>query len=206
MRPIRFVAGVGVVLSALAAGCSGRPAPPPLPTYDAAAAGKAALAEFDADGNGKLDAKELARCPALAMALDRADRDGDKALTADEIAARIERWFASGTIMMDGTTLVTLDGKPLAGATVTFEPEKFLGGGFDTCRGVTNELGRASPTGSNAQFPGVYVGAYRVRISKQVGGKEILPARYNTESTLGYEVADDIPEVQSLIEFRLKSH
>lgn len=205
MSRFQSIAGVGVVLAALAAGCSGRAAPPPMPRFDAAAAGKAALAEFDADGNGKLDAKELTRCPALAMALDRADKDGDKALTADEIAARINQWFASGTIMMDGTTLVTLDRRPLAGATVTFEPEKFLGAGFDTCRGVTDELGRASPTGSNAQFPGVYVGAYRVRISKQVNGKETLPARYNTESILGYEVADDIPEVQSLIEFHLKS-
>ena len=190
---------------AAGAGCSTRPAPPATPSFDAAAAGRAAIAMYDADGNGTLDADELQRCPALKMALDRADTNGDGALSAAEIAARINAWFASGTVVMDGSTRVTLDGRPLVGAEVVFEPEEFLGPGFKTCRGVTDEHGHAFITGADAAYPGVYVGAYRVRISKVVDGRETLPDRYNTQSELGYEVADDIPFVQGLIEFRLKS-
>lgn len=189
-----------------AAGCSGRPAAPSRPRVNAAAAGRAAIEMYDTDGNGKLDAAELQRCPALLQALPRADTDGDNALSADEIAARVNTWFASGSIMMDAATLVTLDGQPLEGAEVVFEPEEFLGSGFKECRGATDEWGRAMVTGADANYPGVYVGAYRIRIFKAVGGQETLPARYNTESELGVEVADDVGiELPARLEFHLKS-
>jgi hypothetical protein len=191
--------------AAALAGCSGRPAPPQTPRFDAATAGRAAIAMYDSDGDGKLDAAELERCPALKMALDRADTDGDGALSADEIAARINAWFGSGTVVMDGTTRVTLDGKPLVGAEVVFEPEECLGSGFKTCRGVTDQFGHAFVTGADPKYPGVYVGAYRVRISKIVDGRETILDRYNTRSELGYEVADDLPFAQGLIEFHLRS-
>ena len=38
-------------------------------------------------------------------------------------------------------------------------------------------------------FPGIYVGLYRIRISKVVAGKEIIPKRYNVETVLGREAA-----------------
>lgn len=182
-----------------------KPKPPDQPDFNAARAGAEAVKQYDTNADGRLDAVELQKCPALLQALDRADADGDKALTAGEIAARIEAWFASGTVIMDWPVYVELDGKPLEGATVVFEPEGFLGAAFKACRGVTDKFGHAALRGADAQFPGLYVGAYRVRISKKIGGKETLPARYNTASELGWEVADDIPEVHSLIEFRLKS-
>ena len=47
-------------------------------------------------------------------------------------------------------------------------------------------------------------GFYRVRISKVVDGKETVPAKYNTETILGHEEADDIPGVR-FIEFKLQS-
>ena len=37
--------------------------------------------------------------------------------------------------------------------------------------------------------PGVACGLYRVEISKLVGGKETIPAIYNTDTILGQEVA-----------------
>jgi len=197
-----FAVGVGLLI---ASGCSGKPDPPDQPEFDAGRAGTEAIKLYDANRDGRLDAQELEKCPALLQAVDRADANGDGALTADEITARIEAWFASGTVIMDWPVYVELNGKPLEGATVVFEPEAFLGSGFTVCRGVTDKFGQASLRGANAQFPGLYVGAYRVRISKKSGGKETIPARYNTESELGFEVADDIPEVHSLIEFHLTS-
>jgi len=198
------------VLAALAAvllvpGCMRQPKGPEQPSFDAAAAGAEAIRLYDTNGDRRLDENELKKCPGFLHALERADADGDRTLTADEIAARIEKWFASGTVIMDWPVSVDLDGKPLEGATVVFEPEPFLGSGFKTCRGTTDKFGHASLRGSDAAFPGVYVGAYRVKISKKVNGKEIIPPRYNTETELGWEVADDIPGVASLIEFHLKS-
>ena len=195
-----------IVSILFAAGCSRRPRAPRRPGVNAAAAGRAAIEMYDTDGDGKLDTTELERCPALLMALPLADTDGDGKLSADEIAARVEAWFAFGTIMMDAAPLVTLDGQPLEGAEVVFEPEEFLGEGFTECRGVTDASGRAAVSGAHAQYPGVYVGAYRVRISKVVDGRETLPARYNTESELGVEVAEDHGiELPRYLEFHLRS-
>jgi hypothetical protein len=164
-----------------------------------------AMARYDADGNGKLDAGELKKCPALAAGLARIDRDQDGLVTADEIAARITYWETALTTIINASTEVTLDDKPLAGATVTFEPEEFLGAAFIACSGETDENGRTVISGQNAKFPGIYLGFYRVRISKIVDGKETLPARYNTQTELGYEASDDIPGVSNIIQFALKS-
>ncbi len=198
---------IALILSvSFLAGCSRRPSAPRKPALNPAAAGRAAVEMYDANGDGKLDATELQQCPALLMALPRADADGDGALSAAEIAARVEGWFASGTTMMDATPLVTLDGQPLEGAEVVFEPEEFLGEGFKECRGVTDATGRAAVSGADSRYPGVYVGAYRVRISKVVDGQETLPARYNSQSELGVEVADDHGiELPARLEFHLKS-
>ena len=141
----------------------------------------------------------------MQLALPRADTDGDKALTAGEISARITKWFDSGTTMMDASPLVALDGRPLVGAEVVFEPEAFLGEGFKTCRGTTDESGRAMMSAAEASHPGAYVGLYKVRISKMEGGKETLPARYNTESNLGLEVAEDVEDLHLLLQIQLRS-
>ncbi len=190
----------------LVAGCSCRPRPA-LPPFNTAMAAQAAIETYDADGNGKLDAAELARCPALLIALPRADTDGDGALSADEIAAHIARWVDSGATLMDADVLVTLDGRPLAGAEVAFEPEEFLRPYFIGAWGVTGETGRAPMTALDAtrEGEGVRVGAYRVLISKAADGREILPARYNTASQLGVEVAGDVPDLPTHLEFHLKS-
>ena len=54
-------------------------------------------------------------------------------------------------------------------------------------------------------YPGIYVGLYRVRISKKVNGKETLPARYNTETELGREIATNIRDSRGNIMFHLTS-
>ena len=43
-------------------------------------------------------------------------------------------------------------------------------------------------------FSGVHCGMYRVAVTKNgLDGKESVPAKYNTETTLGLEVAPDVP-------------
>jgi len=200
LHPGWFLAALG---SLVWCGCSCSRAPD-APDLSPGAAGKKAVAEYDTNADDQLDEDELEACPSLLWAFDRIDTDQDGFLTAAEITHRIESWQDSGTIMMGGSVQVTLDGKPLPDATVTFEPEEFLGSGLKTCRGTTDAAGSTILTGSHEEIPGIYLGFYRVRISKLVDGKETLPAKFNTETELGREVADDVPGV-GVISFDLKS-
>ena len=205
-RP-RFDLVLVVGCAAVCAGCSCSrfPAAPDSPDVSAGKAGREAINQYDGNGDDALDGEEVKQSPALAVAFQRIDSDGDGKLTADEVSARIKSWLNSGTTLMTETVLVSLDGNLLEGASVTFEPEEFLGPAYQTCSGVSDRFGQAAIEGPLEDYPGVYLGFYRVRISKQVNGRETIPARYNTQTELGYEVADDLPDIHSLIEFHLKS-
>ncbi len=185
--------------------CSRFPPPPDKPDINPRAAANAAIDEYDANKDGKLDAEELKASPPLQVAAQRIDVDGDGNITADEIAARINGWLNSGTTITGGAANVTLNGKPLTGATVTFKPPEFLGPGFKACSGKTDHNGQACVTGADAKYPGIYLGIYRVRISKQVDGRETIPSRYNSESELAFEAATDVPLETGVVEFHLKS-
>jgi hypothetical protein len=151
------------------------------------------MAEYDTNQDGKLDSTEISKCPPLKYAMQNSkgeiDTNGDGMLTAEEIAGRIESWLESGTIVISCEPLITLNGKPLAGALVTFEPEQFLGPGYAPSEGVTNHRGSAYVKGPDPKYPGIHLGFYRVKISKVVGGRETIPSRYNTHTELGYEAS-----------------
>jgi hypothetical protein len=98
---------------------------------------------------------------------------------------------------------VTLDGKPLAGARVLFQPDG--AGKLEAGRGslaTTDADGRFALTQIGAKgAAGAKVGRHRVVVSKAdrevkadddkgggPGGKEVVPAKYSTESTLTFDV------------------
>ncbi|MGA2032836.1 MAG: EF-hand domain-containing protein, partial [Thermoguttaceae bacterium] len=174
-------------------GCSPTvPPPPKWPTLTAADVADRALQEFDANHDGKLDATELKQAPGLRAALATMDSNHDGVLTREEIVARVGKWLESPQSVAARRVSVFLDDQPLDGATVTFEPEKCMGPDYQPCTGVSKG-GRCLPQGSNSDHAGLYVGLYRVRVSKQVDGKETIPARYNTQTELGLEAAPDVP-------------
>ena len=132
------------------------------------------------------------------------DPDKDGSITADEIARRIKYYKSAPVRVVSGSIRVLKKGKPLEGATVTFEPETFLGEDFQPCSGVTDDLGDTFISRENAEFPGIYLGFYRVRVSKIVKGKETIAKAYNTESTIGFESAADLPMVSNVPTFNVK--
>jgi hypothetical protein len=156
------------------------------PALDPEAAADRALANYDKNHDGFLDARELESCPALKAALKRLDTDHDGRLSRDEILARLQEFADSDVGLYVTTVKVEQDGKPVAGANVEFEPEPFLGGAIKPAQGMTDAGGRCFPR-VQPDVPGCQFGFYRVRISKKdSSGNELIPPRY--ESTLGAEV------------------
>ena len=193
-------------------GCSSGPATVRPPAINASHAGSQAIEIYDKNSDGVISGDEFDYAPALKEALPRLDTNGDKGVSADEIAARVNAWKAMKIGMTSFRCHVALNGEPLVGATVTFEPEPFLGDEIKTAIGVTNPFGDAAPTIPKEQRPdpklpgGIHLGLYKVRISKIVNGKETIPTRYNTQTTLGQEVSNDDPAVQRMnMAFDLKS-
>lgn len=193
-----------VTLTLLLSGCSQLPAGPDRPSFDPSFSGSQALELYDGNGDGKIDLTEAEQSPGLLQAFKRTDQDGDSALTTEEIAERVRYYKSAATTIVDGGVQVFAGRQPLVGAKVTFEPEPFLGEAFTSISGETNTEGRASLKGADAEFPGIYLGMYRVRISKISDGKETIPAQYNAETTLGFEAADDIPNISSGIKFQVQ--
>jgi hypothetical protein len=186
-------------------GCFFGASGPDKPAFDPAGSAEQALATYDTNSDGAIDDEEVEASPGLKAAFKNIDKDGDGNLTAEEIAARISYYKSAPTTIIQGMTRVKYKRRLLEGATVTFEPEEFLGEAFSVCSGVTNEDGIASIKGHDAGFPGIYLGFYRVRITKEVKGKELLPAKYNEETELGYEAQDDMNiGMAEIINFNLK--
>jgi hypothetical protein len=200
-RPSLAAASIVATWLVAIAACNRGPSAIKSPAIDASRAGKVAMDQYDSDGDGKVAGAELENAPSLKAALARLDTDGDKAVSADEVAARVEVWKRMGTGLMTFPITVTLDGTPLADATVTFIPDPCLGDEVKQASCTTNAMGRASGTIAQQDMPdptypgGMQLGIYTVKISKQVGGKEIVPARYNEKTILGQDVANDVPEI-----------
>src|SRR5262249_972552 len=95
--------------------------------------------------------------------------------------------------------LLRMDGHPLAGATISFEPESFLGDTIQAADGTTDFTGAAYPRIPKEKRPvadmpgGMQLGFYRIRVSKLTAGKETIPAKYNTDTTLGKQISPDDP-------------
>jgi hypothetical protein len=190
-------------LLAVCASCRFGPSRVQPPGINASRAGSEAIELYDTNGDGVVSGDELEKAVSLKSALPRLDTNGDKAVSADEVTARVEAWQAMRTALASVRCHVTLDGQPLVGATVVFEPEPFLGDEVKTATGMTNQFGDVAPTIPPEQRPapnlpgGAHLGLYKVRISRMANGKETLPARYNTETTLGQEVSDDEPGIMA---------
>jgi hypothetical protein len=185
--------------------CARGPAAVHQPYIDASGAGSQAMEMYDTNGDGKVAGEELEKAPSLKAALQNLDKNGDKGVSADEVAERVNAWKAMESGMTSVRCRVTLNGQPLEGAKVVFEPEPFLGDGVKAAHGTTNLYGDVAPSISPEDRPspdlpgGAHFGLYKVKISKIVDGKETIPPRYNEQTILGQEVSYDDPAIKSMI-------
>jgi hypothetical protein len=199
-RPLWVLAGL---VPALLAGCADNGGG--LPRFDAKAAAAAAMAEYDKNNDGTLDAKELANCPGL-KAL--AYKLGKQSLIAEDVTARLTESSRYPEQLFDFPCIIWLDGRHLADAEVTLVPEKFMGEGRKPAKGTTDSTGfvRTFKVDGLAK-PGVPPGVYRLQVAKG----DVVPAKFNAETTLGCEVGPTVGAARGsapLVDpnFRLTSH
>ena len=213
-RRLRYASAplLGASCLAAAIGCSSGPSRVEPPSIDAGGAASQAMETYDKDGDGAIAGAELDAATSLKASMATLDTNKDGKVQEDEIVARIEAWQATGIGATLTQSRVTLDGKPVAGAQVTFEPEPFLGDEMRTAIGETSANGIAIVSVPKEQrarpdWPaGIQLGFFKVRINKEVNGQESIPAQFNKETILGQQVAPDDPALQSqLIKLDMKT-
>jgi hypothetical protein len=222
-KQVRFRVGIGLagIVVVAVAGCGGKAPSAVRPMEIASDAGSQAVAKYDTNKDGQLDYKELEKAPGLRAGIGTIKKiavfrrpppplsqiQGAK-ITAEEIDARIQAWIARGVgrISVPCRVFRKRGGRsePIADAQVKFVPEGILGPGLTAGTGTTDKSGSAlvsQPSrGGDDPANGMSPGFYRVEITK---GNEI-PAKYNSATTLGQEVASDAPGLSSGVIFELE--
>lgn len=184
-----LVAAVSLVV--ILSGCSNRTARVEVPPFDPPGMTRDVFDKYDRDGDGMLTKTELSAAPGIVAAFKAIDVDGDGQLSQIEFEQHLERYSVGRIGAQSLTCIVNLNGQPVAGAVVDFIPEDFLAGVISPARAKTNRHGSGpvlpvEPGG----LPGIAPGMYRVTISLKSGEREMLPAQYNSESQLGFEVSN----------------
>ena len=186
-----------VLLVAGQVGCSGGPSRVEVPDYDIPQVSQQAIELHDKDGDVVLSAAELKQAKSLQSAISRLDSDKDGTLTVDEVAKRLQKYidYRVGLAPVDCTLIQ--NGRPLAGATVTYEPEAFMGDSVPPATGVTGPEGMTTVSVAKEFLPspnhsGVKPGFYRVRV-KLADGVEV------TKLDAGVECAGDFQSSHRII-------
>ena len=163
---------------------------------DPDAVGNQAILQYDTNGDAIIDRAELKSSPGLLEALSATNQDKDKALSAEEIATRVRFHADRKVALLPVRYAITLDGSPLREATMTLVPEEFFQNGIPAATGISDDEGIVEPNmpfdekyQHQATLRGVRPGVYRIQVSKKdADGRELIPSKYNSESTLGREV------------------
>ena len=188
-------------LIVVAGGCSAAPSRVSAPDWDPDESADQAIADLDKDGDGLLSMEELSAAPGLKYCVEELDTDRDKKLSREEIYARIKLYQDMRGGLASFTCKVTLNGRPLGNATVRLVPEPFLGDVIEPAVGTTTRSGHAQPTAESADVAATRIGMYRVEITSP---DVDIPVRYNTQTTLGVEVAA-VTDPKGRAVFRLTS-
>jgi hypothetical protein len=182
---------VAVVM--LTVGCSSHPSAITPPNINAAAAATAAFKLYDTNNDGFLSNQELDAIPGVKASLQVYDIDHDGKVSVEEMRERIGAWKKTSPGMMSWDCYVTIDGKPLEGAEVVYNPEPYVADWLHPSSDVTGPDGIASIAipaeylaKDHQRIRAVNAGVYKVQITHP---KLKIPARYNEKTTLGRELS-----------------
>lgn len=166
-----------------------------------------AIQDCDANDDSFVSRREAENLPGLLSTFEIADQNSDGQLNADEIQQRLRNIIDHSPALVGLTFEISRHGKPLENATVEMVPEPFLGDAFKSAKAITDDLGMAIMSLSEADLPfpgsppGVRSGLYRVKITSKT---ETIAAKYNEATTLGVDVSNDSMTLRtSAVRFRL---
>jgi hypothetical protein len=187
----------------LVSGCSRGPGAIRPPDVDADAAAAEAIELYDKSGDGQLAKEEWSASPALAAVAPSYDKNADGILVDDEIAEGIGAWKQSGVGARAVPFVVQWNGRPLAGATVKLVPAPFLAEALKGASGETSPSGAGqlsvAPEDRPRNAPNIPLmqpGLYHVQITHPTTK---IPAKYNTETTLGIEISRGKPGTEGAV-------
>jgi hypothetical protein len=188
-----------MLFAAIIAGCSNSPQRVKPPRIDSEAAAMQAMELYDANHDGKLNQEELARCPGVLISIDRYDANKDKSIDVEEFRSHLADLLKNKTGATQLAANISYQGRPLAGAIVRFEPEPYLGDEIQAAEGMTSSAGIADVGMLADKAPAalknmklIQYGTFKVKVTHPTIN---LPAKYNTETTLGYETIPGEPTV-----------
>lgn len=194
-QPNCALGGLVAFTSLFCGACMNEPARVAVPTMDSAKAAAEAMKTYDKDSDGSIAGAELVAAPAIQDALSFYDTNSDSKVSVSEMEARLKQMYGTKVGLMTFACRVTLQGQPLAGATVKLQPEPFMNGIVHPASGVTAADGTAQIEVADSLLPadnrGLHAmqpGVYRVEITHPE--RKIAP-KFNTQTTLGIEVAGD---------------
>ena len=169
------------------AGCFGGPSRIEAPEWDVDAITAACMQQADEDQDGSITKTEAkANAPSLAYALQELDTDQDKSLSEDEVRARFQDLANAKTGVQGFGAKFLYKGRPFPGE-IRLVPEPFLAGVIEEAEGVPDEFtGDTNFDIPGDEFYGVRPGMYRIEVTSD---KAKIPAKYNTETTLGISVS-----------------
>ena len=144
------------------------------------------MTTLDSNSDGQLSTTELNAAPGLKYSLEELDTNGDSQLSREEIVTRITLYRDLDVGLTQFICLVTLDRRPLADAEVRIVPESFIGDVIEPATGKSYGNGKVRLDVGGQPAPTVRIGMYRVEVTSP---STQIPARYNTQTTLGIEVA-----------------
>lgn len=174
------------LLALMTGGCTGDL---PVPSFAPDAMSRQALADYDSNQDGFIDETEVQKSPGLRSCFRSLDKDGDRRLSAGEIADRLRLYLESNTALTTPSFELLAADNTFRGATVTLVPETFLAGVVKPATGVSDDSGQVTFQVEGLDVPGVQPGIYRVEVSlKDDKGEELLPACYNKQTVLGQEI------------------
>ncbi|WP_425398994.1 hypothetical protein [Aeoliella sp.] len=172
-------------------GCAGDPEEFEMPSFSPDQAAKTAMAALDSNQDGQLSDAELAACPPLLSVKDAVDTDGNNSLSANEIKARVAEYAATNTGLQSLVCSATVRGRPLVGAVVKFIPVEFLTSAIGPAEATIRTNG--SGVVLTGKLPGLAPGLYRVEVEAPSNSGRSIPAVYNSESKLWYEMNPSEP-------------
>ena len=133
------------------------------------------------------------------MSIDQYDTNKDKSIDVEEFRSHLADLLKNKSGATQLACNVSYQGRPLAGATVIFEPETYLGDDIQAAQGVTSNAGIADMGMPADKAPAalknmklIQYGTFKVRVTHPTIS---LPAKYNTDTTLGYETIPGEPAV-----------